>query len=192
MSVRLRLQRHGATKRPHYRVVATDQRSPRDGRFIELLGTYDPLQDPPVVRMHSERVEYWIGVGAQPSETVASLVRKMRRGDVIDLSVEGADKAARKAKAAGKIEAQKAMRAKAAEASKAAKAAKEAEAKAAEEAKKAEAAAAKAAKEAAAAEAAKPAEAPAEVEAAKTEEAPAEEAAADAAPADDAADDAKE
>ena len=188
MSVRLRLQRHGATKRPHYRVVATDQRSPRDGRFIELLGTYDPLQDPPVVRMHSERVEYWIGVGAQPSETVASLVRKMRRGDVIDLSVEGADKAARKAKAAGKVEAQKAMRAKAAEASKAAKAAKEAEAKAAEEAKKAEAAAAKAAKEAAAAEAA----APAEAEAAPAEAAPAEEAAADAAPADDVADDAKE
>lgn len=183
MSVRLRLQRHGATKRPHYRVVATDQRSPRDGRFIELLGTYDPLQDPPVVRMHSERVEYWIGVGAQPSETVASLVRKMRRGDVIDLSVEGADKAARQAKAASKIEAQKAMHAKAAEASKAAKAAKEAEAKAAEEAKKAEAAAAKAAKEAEA-KAAEEAEAPAE--------AAAEEAPADAAPAADAADDAKE
>src|SRR5690554_6167668 len=191
MSVRLRLQRHGATKRPHYRVVATDQRSPRDGRFIELLGTYDPLQDPPVVRMHSERVEYWIGVGAQPSEIVASLVRKMRRGDVIDLSVEGADKAARKAKAAGKVEAQKAMRAKAAEASKAAKAAKEAEAKAAEEAKKAEAAAAKAAKEAAAAEAAAPAEAEA-APAEAAEAAPAEEAAADAAPADDVADDAKE
>lgn len=191
MSVRLRLQRHGATKRPHYRVVATDQRSPRDGRFIELLGTYDPLQDPPVVRMHSERVEYWIGVGAQPSETVASLVRKMRRGDVVDLSVEGADKAARKAKAAAKVEAQNAMRAKAAEASKAAKAAKEAEAKAAEEAKKAEAAAAKAAKEAKAAEEAK-AEAPAEAEAAPAEEAKAEAPAEEAAADDAAANDAKE
>ncbi|AWV90356.1 30S ribosomal protein S16 [Bradymonas sediminis] len=186
MSVRLRLQRHGAKKRPHYRVVATDQRNSRDGRFIELLGTYDPLQDPPVVRMNSERVEYWIGVGAQPSETVGSLVRRMRRGDVVDLSVEGADKAARKAKAASKLEAQKEMRAKAAEAAKAAKAAKEAEAKAAEEAKKAEAAAAaKAAEEAKKAEAA---------EAAKEEAAPAEAEApaAEAAAEEPAADDAKE
>lgn len=186
MSVRLRLQRHGATKRPHYRVVATDKRNARDGRFLELLGTYDPLQEPPVVRMNSERIEYWIGVGAQPSETVASLVRQMRRGDVIDLSVEGADKAAREAKAASKAEAQKAMQARAAEAAKEAKAAKEAEEKAAAEAKKGEAAAAaKAAKEAEAAKKAEAEEAkaadkePAEAEASKAEEPAAEEKAAD-------------
>lgn len=144
MSVRLRLQRHGAKKRPHYRVVATDQRSSRDGRFIELLGTYDPLQDPPVVRMHSERVEYWLGVGAQPSDTVLSLVRQMRRGAVIDLSKEDADKLARKEKAAAKARAQEELRAQAAraareaqEAKKAEEAQKAAEAKAAEEAKKA-------------------------------------------------------
>lgn len=194
MSVRLRLQRHGATKRPHYRVVATDKRSPRDGRFIELLGTYDPLHEPPIVRMHSERVEYWLGVGAQPSETVLSLVRKMRRGDVVDLSQEGADAAARKQKAAEKAEAQEALRAKAAEAAKAAQEAKKAEeakkaaeAKAAEEAKKAEAAAAEEAKaeESKAEEAEAAAETP-EAEAA-AEESKAEEAAADA-PAEDAGD----
>lgn len=174
MSVRLRLQRHGAKKRPHYRVVATDKRNARDGRFIELLGTYDPLQEPPVVRMHRERIEYWIGVGAQPSETVLSLVRQMRRGDVVDLSEEGADEADRKAKAAKKLEAQKAMRAKAEEAAKAAKAKKEAEAKAAEEAKKAEAAAAKKAKEdkeAAAAKEAKEAKAAEDDESAKADKA---------------------
>lgn len=156
MSVRLRLQRHGAKKRPHYRVVATDQRSPRDGRFIELLGTYDPLQDPPVVRMHSERVEYWLSVGAQPSDTVLSLVRQMRRGAVIDLSKEDADKLARKEKAAAKARAQEELRAQAAKAAREAQ-----EARKAEEAQKAaEAKAAQEAKEAAAAEAqAEPAQA---------------------------------
>lgn len=94
MTVRIRLQRHGAKKRPFYRVVAADQRAPRDGRFIELLGTYDPLQDPPVVRLKKERVDYWLGVGAQPSETAHYLIGKLEKGEAINLSDAESDKAA--------------------------------------------------------------------------------------------------
>ncbi len=126
MSVRLRLQRHGAKKNPFYRVVATDQRAPRDGRFIEILGTYNPLPDPPEIRLDRERVEYWLGVGAQPSNTVRSLIRKMNRGEpVIDLSEEGAEAAAKAAKAAARKQAKEEARKQAAE--EAAKKAKEAE-----------------------------------------------------------------
>ena len=133
MSVRLRLQRHGAKKNPFYRVVATDQRAPRDGRFIEILGTYNPLPDPPEIRLDRKRVEYWLGVGAQPSNTVRSLIRKMNRGEpVIDLSEEGAEAAAKAAKAAARKQAKEEARKQAAE--EAAKKAKEAE-KAEEEAK---------------------------------------------------------
>lgn len=98
MSVRLRLQRHGANKRPFYRVVAADQRAPRDGAYIELLGTYDPLQDPGLIRLKSDRVDYWIGVGAQPSDTVRALIKRLKAGDAIDLSAENADKTALKAR----------------------------------------------------------------------------------------------
>lgn len=153
MSVRLRLQRHGATKRPFYRVVAADQRARRDGRFIENLGTYDPLHEPPVIRLNGERIDYWLNVGAQPSDTVRSLIRKMKRGDnVIDLSKEGAEAAAMAARAAERKAAQEAARQEAAAAAQ--KAIEEAEAtkKAEEEAKakaEAEAAAAKEAEAAA-------------------------------------------
>lgn len=75
MSVRLRLARGGAKKRPFYRIVATDTRSPRDGRFLEKLGTYNPNTDPSTVELNMPRVEYWIGTGAQPSETVARLIK---------------------------------------------------------------------------------------------------------------------
>lgn len=136
MPVRLRLQRHGAKKRPYYRLVATDKRNPRDGRFIEMLGTYDPLQDPPVVRMNSERVEYWVGVGAQPSDTVLSLIRSMRRGETIDLSQEGAEEAARQAAAQKREEDLAKVRA---EVSKAGEEAKADETEEAEEAKAEEA-----------------------------------------------------
>lgn len=76
MSVRIRMQRKGRKKRPFYRIVVADREAPRDGRFIELLGTYDPLQDPPAVRIKAERAQYWLGQGAQPSDTVRSLLRK--------------------------------------------------------------------------------------------------------------------
>lgn len=72
--VTLRLARFGAKKRPFYRVVATDSRAKRDGRFIEVLGTYDPLTDPPTVNLKGDRVQYWLSVGAQPSDTVRRLI----------------------------------------------------------------------------------------------------------------------
>lgn len=74
--VKLRLKRMGAKKRPSYRIVATESRSPRDGRFIEQIGFYDPLTDPATVTLKEERVKYWLSVGAQPSDTVHSLLRK--------------------------------------------------------------------------------------------------------------------
>ncbi len=74
--VRIRLRRMGAKKKPFYRIVVADQRSPRDGRFIENIGTYDPLTDPPTVNVKSERAGHWLRVGAQPSEAVARLLKK--------------------------------------------------------------------------------------------------------------------
>jgi small subunit ribosomal protein S16 len=74
MSVRIRLARGGAKKRPFYRIVATHARSPRDGRFLEKLGTYDPLlpnDHPERVRLNEERIRHWLGQGAQPSDRVA-------------------------------------------------------------------------------------------------------------------------
>lgn len=76
--VRLRLTRMGAKKKPFYRVHAADQRSRRDGRFIEQLGWYDPMKDPAGLKLDLERIEYWLGVGAQPTETVASLIKRAR------------------------------------------------------------------------------------------------------------------
>lgn len=74
--VRLRLRRMGAKKAPFYRVVATDAASPRDGRFIEILGHYNPTKNPQIIELKEDRVMYWLGVGAQPSDTVRSLFRK--------------------------------------------------------------------------------------------------------------------
>ncbi|MBA2278792.1 MAG: 30S ribosomal protein S16 [Chloroflexia bacterium] len=75
--IRLRLRRMGAKKRPSYRIVAADQRSPRDGRFIETIGYYDPLTDPATVKINEERARHWLSVGAQPSDTVASLLKRV-------------------------------------------------------------------------------------------------------------------
>lgn len=74
--IRLRLRRMGAKKRPSYRIVAADQKSPRDGRFIETIGYYDPLTDPATVKINEERARHWLSVGAQPSDTVASLLKR--------------------------------------------------------------------------------------------------------------------
>ena len=76
MAVKIRLARHGAKKRPFYRIVAADSESPRDGRFIEKLGTYNPLVDPAEVNLNVDRVRYWIGQGAQASDTVKSLLKR--------------------------------------------------------------------------------------------------------------------
>lgn len=76
MSVRIRLARGGAKKRPFYRIVVTDARSKRDGRFIEKVGTYDPLTEKGTLRIERERVDYWLGVGAQPTEAVRRLIRR--------------------------------------------------------------------------------------------------------------------
>ncbi|MDI6452925.1 30S ribosomal protein S16 [Peloplasma aerotolerans] len=74
MAVKLRLQRFGSNKRPFYRVVASDSRKPRDGKFLEILGTYDPLLGK--VAVDSEKVQKWLGNGAQPTDTVRSLFKK--------------------------------------------------------------------------------------------------------------------
>ncbi len=74
--VKIRLRRMGAKKKPFYRIVAADSRYPRDGRFIEELGTYNPLTTPAEVKVDAERVQSWIKNGAQPTETVKSLLKK--------------------------------------------------------------------------------------------------------------------
>lgn len=76
MAVHLRLTRMGRHKRPFYRVVAVDSRSRRDGKYIEIVGTYDPLQDPAVTDLKSDRVLDWLQKGAQPSVTVRTLLRR--------------------------------------------------------------------------------------------------------------------
>lgn len=73
--VKIRLRRMGAKKRPFYRVVVADSRCARDGRFIESIGTYDPNLDPPAIKLNNERVEYWLGNGARPSDTARALLK---------------------------------------------------------------------------------------------------------------------
>ena len=74
MSVTIRLRREGSSKRPRYRVVVTDSRSPRDGRFIEVIGHYNPVTQPPTVKIDREKASAWISKGAQPSNTVKKLI----------------------------------------------------------------------------------------------------------------------
>ena len=76
MAVKIRLSRHGAKKKPFYRIVVADGESPRDGRYLEKVGTYDPLLDPAKVTLESERIRYWMDQGAKPSDTVRSLLKK--------------------------------------------------------------------------------------------------------------------
>ena len=75
----IRLRRTGSTKRPYYRVVVADSRSWRDGRFVEVLGHYDPRRNPAVVKIDADRAEYWIGKGARPSDTVRSMLKKQKK-----------------------------------------------------------------------------------------------------------------
>ena len=76
MAVRIRLARHGAKKRPFYRIIAADNDSPRDGRFLEKLGTYNPLRDPAQVELNMDRVKYWIAQGAIPTDTVKTILKR--------------------------------------------------------------------------------------------------------------------
>ncbi len=79
MSVSIRLRREGAKNRPYYKVVVTDSRSPRDGKFIEIIGTYDPKKTGHNSSLKIDRAEYWIARGAQPSDTVRSLLKKNKK-----------------------------------------------------------------------------------------------------------------
>ena len=76
MAVKLRLTRIGAKKNPCYRVVAADSRYPRDGRFIEVIGTYNPMVDPVEVKIDAEKAKKWLANGAQPTDTVRALLKK--------------------------------------------------------------------------------------------------------------------
>ena len=79
MSVSIRLRREGTINRPYYKVVVADQRSPRDGKFIEIIGNYDPKKVGNNASIDLTRAEYWISKGAQPSDTVRSLIKKLRK-----------------------------------------------------------------------------------------------------------------
>ncbi|MBE6589483.1 MAG: 30S ribosomal protein S16 [Ruminococcaceae bacterium] len=76
MAVKMRLRRIGAKKAPFYRVIVADSRSPRDGRFIEEIGYYNPLTEPAEIKIDAEKAKKWLGNGAQPTETVKSLLKK--------------------------------------------------------------------------------------------------------------------
>ncbi|KPJ74731.1 MAG: 30S ribosomal protein S16 [Deltaproteobacteria bacterium SG8_13] len=76
MGVKIRLARHGAKKRPFYRIVVADSEAPRDGKFLEKVGTYNPALDPAAVELEAERIQYWIDKGAIPTATVRNLLRK--------------------------------------------------------------------------------------------------------------------
>ena len=75
MAVKMRLKRMGAKKKPFYRIVVADGRAPRDGKFIEEIGIYDPNQDPSVIRFNEEAAKKWLATGAQPTDTVAKLLK---------------------------------------------------------------------------------------------------------------------
>ena len=93
MSVKIRLHRSGATHSPFYRVVVTDSRSPRDGRFIEMIGYYDPLPEKAIVQLDTERVDYWMSKGATASPTVRSIIKKAGTAGAFTTAGEIAEKA---------------------------------------------------------------------------------------------------
>ena len=91
MAVRIRLRRTGAKKRPSYRIVATDSRMPRDGRFIEILGTYNPIEKPAIVNVNEEKVFHWLKVGALPTDTVAGLFKQIGLWKKWEMTTKGED-----------------------------------------------------------------------------------------------------
>jgi small subunit ribosomal protein S16 len=96
MPIKIRLRRMGRKKQPHYRIVVADTDSPRDGRFVESLGFYKPLSHPARLVLDLERVAYWEGKGALPTETVATLLRKARKGGDSQVAVGDVDREAEK------------------------------------------------------------------------------------------------
>ena len=74
--LKIRLRRTGARKRPSYRVVVAEATAPRDGRYIEILGTYDPLTDPATIKLNGDRAKHWLSVGAQPTDRVVKLLAR--------------------------------------------------------------------------------------------------------------------
>ncbi len=76
MAVKIRLTRLGAKKKPYYRLVAADSKAPRDGKFLEVLGTYDPMKDPAAVTIQKEKVQHWLGKGAMVSESARAILKK--------------------------------------------------------------------------------------------------------------------
>ncbi len=90
MAVRIRLKRMGSKKRPFYRVVVAASTAPRDGAFIETIGYYNPLTEPYTIQVNAERARHWLSVGAQPTDTVASL---LKRASVLDAPETPADEA---------------------------------------------------------------------------------------------------
>jgi small subunit ribosomal protein S16 len=82
VSVTIRLRREGSSKRPRYRVVVADSRAPRDGRFIEIIGHYNPVTQPPTVKIDRDRASAWISKGAQPSNTVKKLIAVAAKASV--------------------------------------------------------------------------------------------------------------
>ena len=79
MAVKIRLARHGAKKRPYYRVVVADSRAPRDGKFIEEVGRYNPCVDPSMIKLDMEKIDKWLANGAQPTDTVVCLIETARK-----------------------------------------------------------------------------------------------------------------
>lgn len=111
MSMKIRLARGGSKKRPHYAIVATDSRMPRDGRFLEKLGTYDPLlakDSEDRIKMNAERVQYWLGQGAQPTDRVA---RFLEAAGIVAKTVRNNPKSAVPGKRMTEMAAKKAARA---------------------------------------------------------------------------------
>jgi small subunit ribosomal protein S16 len=185
MSVSLRLSRGGSKKRPYYKVVVSNSRAPRDGKYLEQVGTYNPLlakDDENRVRLVEDRIRYWLGVGAQPTDRVARMLDKAGIKERAATNNPQKGEPGQKAKDRAEDKANKLAEA---EEAKAAAAAAPAEEPAAEEAAVEKAAAEEAPAEEAAAEEAPTDEAAAEE--APTEEAPVEEAAAEEAPAVEAA-----
>jgi len=76
MAVRIRLTRKGRKKQPFYRIIVADSEAPRDGKFLDIVGTYDPMQNPAVVNIDNEKLDTWMKKGAKPTETVESLIKK--------------------------------------------------------------------------------------------------------------------
>lgn len=107
VAVKIRLARHGAKKHPYYRVVVADGRMPRDGRFIEQVGRYNPLTNPKVIDINLEKVDEWVSKGAQPTNAVAHLIDVARNGQpVVEKRAKLSKKAAAKAAAAAEAAAE--------------------------------------------------------------------------------------